>query len=97
MDDGAKFLELVKTLQEQDNAKRSAAEAMSKQAKADQPASVLEGVVGVLTQPTVDTGLKLQAAVLLRRCCVKGIESDFIFDKVPPQVQDALKSRVLEL
>jgi len=91
----AQFVELLQALSSPDNAVRQKAETMYQQAKANEPDTLVIGMVGVLAAPEVGDPLRRHVAVLMRNLCQRGPAKDFIFSKLSQPNKEQVASSLL--
>lgn len=93
--DKAKFVELLQALSSSDNATRQKAETMYQSAKAQDPNSLMVGMLAVLGDTTVADEVRRHDAVLLRQQMMRGQEKNFVFARVTPSAQQEIAAELL--
>jgi hypothetical protein len=93
--DKAKFIELLKALNSNENAVRQKAETMYQQAKAGEPDSLMIGLMTVLSSADVDEAIRKHGAVLMRQLVMRGEQKDFVFARIQPQHQQQVAAELL--
>mmetsp|Transcript_56656 Transcript_56656/g.165735 ORF Transcript_56656/g.165735 Transcript_56656/m.165735 type:complete len:1086 (+) Transcript_56656:83-3340(+) len=88
-----RFCQLLRSLLCGDNEHRKESERLYQATKQRNPDGLCRCLLAVLTQAPDDT-LRQQSAVLLRQC-LKSTRGDFIWPRVPPETQEAIKSQLV--
>mmetsp|Transcript_4884 Transcript_4884/g.15357 ORF Transcript_4884/g.15357 Transcript_4884/m.15357 type:complete len:1114 (-) Transcript_4884:70-3411(-) len=95
--DAAKCTELLKALSSQNNQERQQAEKLYQQAKANEPDSIVMGMLAVVAEQSVDAAVRSHAAVLLRQMLSVGSEKDFVLARMAHQHRQEVANGVLRV